>query len=80
MKNSFNVEILKTNKTLTTEEQNTFRLIFQPLLKLEGIISLCLEEEELFVEFDPTLIKLDSFKFMLIEAEFPLESETLMAS
>lgn len=78
MKDSFNVEILKPIKTLTTEEQNTFRLKFKPLLKLEGIKSLCLEAEELYVEFDPTLFNLDSFKFILIETGFPLELDAVL--
>jgi hypothetical protein len=78
MKNSFNVEILKANKTLTTEEQKAFRLKFRPLLKLAGIISLCLETEELYVEFDSTLFKLDLFKSILIEAGFPLELDAVL--
>ncbi len=78
MKNSFKLEILKTNKTLTTEEQNTFRLKFKPLLNLVGIMSLCLEAKELYVEFDPTLFKLDSFKLNLLETEFPLELDAVL--
>jgi hypothetical protein len=78
MKNSFNLEILKPIKSLTTEEQNSFRLKFKPLLKLGGLMSLCLEAEELYVEFDPALFKLDSFKFILIEAGFPLELDAVL--
>ncbi len=78
MKNSFNLEILKTNKTLTTEEQNTFRLKLKPLLKLDGIMSLCLEAKELYVEFDPALFNLDSFKQTLIKTGFPLELDAVL--
>jgi len=78
MKNSFNLEILKTNKTLTKEEQNTFRLKFKPLLELDGIMSLCLEAKELYVEFDPALSNLDSFKQTLIETGFPLELDVVL--
>ncbi|MBK5210306.1 MAG: hypothetical protein JJE44_12515 [Flavobacteriaceae bacterium] len=80
MKNSFKLKILKTSKTLTTEEQNAFRLKLQPLLKLDGIMSLCLEAEELYVEFNPTFFNLDSFKFILTDLGFPLEHEIKLVS
>lgn len=73
MKNSLNLEILKTNKKLTIEEQNTFRQKLKPLLNVSGIMALCLEDKELYVEFNPTLFKLDSFKQSLMKAGFPLE-------
>jgi hypothetical protein len=73
MKNSSNLEILKTNKKLTIEEQNTFRQKLKPLLNVSGIKALCLEDKELYVEFNPTLLKLDSFKQRLLKAGFPIE-------
>lgn len=79
MKNSFNLEILKINKNLTAEEQETFRQKFKPLLDISGIMSLCLESRELYVEFNPTLFNLDSFKFLLIELGFPLKHELVRA-
>lgn len=79
MKNSLNIETLEINKTLTIEEQNTFRMKFKPLLKLEGLISLCLEEEELYVEFDQSRFKLDSFKITLVEMGLPLKFEAILA-
>ena len=75
MKNSFKLKILKTSKTLTTEEQNAFRLKLRPLLKLDGIMSLCLEAEELYIEFNPTFFNLDSFKLNLTDLGFPMEHE-----
>ena len=75
MKNSFNLEILKINKNLTAEEQETFRQKFKPLLELSGITALCLEAKELYVEFNPILFNLDSFKLLLIELGFPLKLE-----
>ncbi|NDP27254.1 MAG: hypothetical protein GZ087_07495 [Flavobacterium sp.] len=80
MKNSFKLKILKTSKTLTTEEQNAFRLKLEPLLKLDGIMSLCLEEEELYVEFNPTFFNLDSFKLILTDLGFPLEHKIKLVS
>jgi hypothetical protein len=75
MKNLFKLEVLKTNKTLIAEEQNAFRLKFKPFLNIEGVISLCLEEEHLYIEFDPISFNLDSFKEILTAAGFPLEHE-----
>jgi hypothetical protein len=78
MKNSFALEILETNKVLTTEEQNAFRLKFKPLLKIAGIQSLCLEANELYVEFNPVLFNKDSFKLDLLEMSFPLELDEIL--
>lgn len=77
MKNSFKLEILKTNKDLTTKEQDTFRQEFKPLLDQTGIMSLCLEAKELYIEFNPTLLNLDSFKLKLIELGFPIKQEVV---
>lgn len=79
MKNSFNLKIVKTSKKLTTEEQNTFRQKLKPLLNVSGIMSLCLEDKELYVEFNPTSFNLDSFKQSLIVAGFPLELDAVRA-
>lgn len=77
MKNSLNLEILKTNKKLTTEEQNSFRQVLKPLLNISGIMSLCLEDKELYVEFNPTLLNINSFKPKLIELGFPIKLEVV---
>jgi len=73
MKNSFNLEVLKTSKTLTTEEQRSFRIKLKPLLEQDGVISLCLEADELYIEFDSTSFNLSLFKDILKDIGFPLE-------
>ena len=78
MKNSFNLEVLKTNKILTTEEQRNFLLKFKPFLNIAGIISLCLEEETLYIEYDPISFNLNSFKEILTAVEFPLKYENIL--
>lgn len=75
MKNLFKLEVLKTNKTLTAKEQNAFRLKFKPFLNIDGVLSLCLEEEYLYIEYDPKSFNLDSFKDILTDAGFPLKYE-----
>ena len=77
MKNSFKLEILETNKDLTTQEQETFRQEFKPLLNQTGLMALCLEEKKLYIEFNPTLLNLDSFKLKLIELGFPIKQEVV---
>ena len=77
MKNLFKLEVLKTNKILTTEEQSNFRLKFKPFLNIAGIISLCLEEEHLYIEYDPITFNLDSFKEILTAVGFPLGHEKI---
>lgn len=75
MKNLFKLEVLKTTKILTTEEQRNFRLKFKPFLNIAGIISLCLEEKHLYIEYDPISFNLDSFKEIITAVGFPLEHE-----
>ncbi len=75
MKNLIKLEVLKTNKTLTAKEQVDFRLKFEPFLNIDGISSLCLEEEHLYIEYGPKSFNLDSFKDLLTDAGFPLECE-----
>jgi len=75
MKNSFKLEVLKTNETLTAKEQNDFRLKLKPFLNIDGVSSLCLEEENLYIEYDPKSFNLDSFKDILKDAGFPLKYE-----
>ncbi len=75
MENSFKLEVLKTNKTLTTEEQSNFRVKFKPFLNIDGVISICMDEEHLYIEYDPLAFNLESFKEILKAVGFPLEHE-----
>jgi len=77
MNDSSNVAILKTNKKLTAEEQETFRRKFKPLVNISGIMSLCIEANELNVEYNSTQFNLDSFKLLLVELGFPLKLEVV---
>jgi hypothetical protein len=75
MKNSFNLEILKTNRILNKLEQDLFREKLKHLLTLEGIKSMCLEHKELYVEYNPNKFNIESFKAVLIDIGFPLEEK-----
>jgi hypothetical protein len=80
MKNLLNLEILKTNKTLSTKELMAFRLKFIPFLDIDGIASLCLEAEYLYIEFNQKKFNIDSFKRILTDTGFPLELEYKLVS
>jgi hypothetical protein len=80
MKNSLNLKVLKTNKILSTKEQNAFRLKFKPLVEQDGVISLCLEAKYLYIEFNPKKFNIDSFKRILTDTGFPLELEYKLVS
>lgn len=72
MKTLFNLESLKTNKSPTIKEQNSFRLKLKHLLAFDRIISLCIDEKNLYAAFKPTLFNLDLFKQNLLNNVFPL--------
>lgn len=80
MKNTFNLEVINTDRVLTSAEQQKFRVQLKKLLKLDGLISMCLETERLYVEFDPLLFSLGSFKSVLANIGFPLKQDLTLAS
>jgi hypothetical protein len=80
MKNTFNLEVINTGRMLTSEEQQKFRLRLNELLKLEGLISMCLDADSLYVEFNPQLFSLGSFKSVLSDIGFPLKHELKLAT
>ena len=75
MENLFKLEALKTNKTLTAKEHKAFHLKFKSFLNIDGVISLCLEQEHLYIVYDQKYFNLDSFKSVLTDAGFPLKHE-----
>ena len=75
MKNSNGFEIVKTNKNLTNSEQNNLRDLLRPLLNKEGIISMCLDNKSLFVEFNPEILTVNSIYELLEEKGFPVGFE-----
>jgi hypothetical protein len=80
MKNTFKLEVLNTKRVLTRNEQNKFRQHLKPLLKLNGLVSMCLEAESLYVEFNPELFDIATFKLVLSDINFPLDHKAKIAS
>lgn len=80
MKNSNRFEIVKPNKKLTNNEQNNCRDLIRPLLNKEGIISLCHDNENLFVEYNPEILTINSIYVFLAETGVPVGFEIKQAS
>ncbi len=71
--NSF--QIIKTNTVLTEEEQSGCRELLKDMLKQKGIISLCLDKEDLFVEYNPEILNVERIFLMLENIGFPTNKE-----
>jgi len=80
MKNTFRLEVLNTERVLTNDEQHTFRMKLKHLLKMDGILRLCLDDENLYVEIEPGVFNLDAFKSILTNIGFPVARNVKMAS
>jgi len=80
MKNTFRLEVLNTERVLTNDEQHAFRMKLKHLLKMDGIISLYLDDENLYVEIEPGVFNLDAFKLILTNIGFPVAGNVKMAS
>jgi hypothetical protein len=80
MKNTFKLEVINADRVLTSEEQKSYRLQLKQLLKLKGLVSMCLEAESLYVEFNPKYFNLGSFKSVLSDIGFPLNQDIKLAS
>nr|NQU90290.1 hypothetical protein [Bacteroidota bacterium] len=80
MKNTFKLEVMNTQLILTKIEQDAFKVHLKHLLKSKGMISMCVEAENLYVEFNPKLFNLESFKSDLKDIGFPLKQDINLAA
>jgi len=81
MKNiNYKLEVISTFRTLSAEEQNIIRGQLNQLNKFDGLISMCLESNELYVEFDPEKFNLSVFKLILSDIGFPITENFNIAS
>ncbi len=79
MKGSFNLEIINTKNTLSNNQQAYFRDRLKPLLKKEGIISICLDDSSLFIEYNPDVLDRALITDLLLENNISI-SEPLAKS
>lgn len=77
---TYNLEIIKSAKEISADEQTRLKKQLKVLLKQKGIVSLCLDSKYLFVEYNADYLALNDLAILLREAEFPLKSELKLAS
>jgi hypothetical protein len=73
MKESFQVAIIHTISSLSEVEQIHYRNQLRQLVKNEGIISICLDDKSLFVEYKPQTIGKKDIQRFLYDNEFPIK-------
>jgi hypothetical protein len=70
MNETYIVEIVDTNRVLNKNEQVFFRDRLKQLLEKEEIISICLDDKNLFLEYNQNKIDKASIKDLLLEYDF----------
>ncbi len=75
MKKANSFQIITTIMVLNEKEQSDCRVLLKDMLKQKGIISLCLDKENLFVEYNPEILNVEKIFTMLGNVGFPAEKE-----
>lgn len=73
MKKANSFIIIKTISVLTEKEQSECRVLLKDMLKQQGIISLCLDNENLFVEYNPEILNVEKIYQMMENVGFPAD-------
>jgi hypothetical protein len=73
MKESFSLEIISTKSALSNNQQADVRGRLKQLLKNEGIISICLDESSIFIEYKPDVLDKALPANLLLDYNFPLD-------
>lgn len=76
MKKKYSLKRQSTQKVLTEKEQNEFRLKLKGLSNFNGIESICLEAEELFIEYNPQKLNESIINSELTKINFPASNVT----
>lgn len=80
MKNSNQFKIIETSRELSEQEQSDCKELLKGVLQQKGIISLCLDNKSLFVEYNSEELDTEKIYDILDEAGFPVAFEISMAS
>ncbi|HYQ58985.1 MAG TPA: hypothetical protein VEP89_16700 [Draconibacterium sp.] len=75
-----NLKIIESGKVLSTNEQQEIKTRLRPLLKLDGVISLCLDSEYLFIEYKAQNISFKNLERLILETRFPAKQVSKLAS
>jgi len=72
MKESYDVEIVNTKGIMNSDQQALFRNHLKQLLNKEEIISICMDERSLFIEYNQNKIDKASIRDLLLDYDFPV--------
>ncbi|HFB62312.1 MAG TPA: hypothetical protein ENJ69_04945, partial [Bacteroidetes bacterium] len=75
MKRFNQLEVIHSRHLLSLKQQEQMRCRLQQLLKVTGIVSLCLDSQVLFVEYSDEFLDPGSIKRLLLEMGFPLKEK-----
>ncbi len=75
MKRFNQLEVIHSRHLLSLKQQEQMRCRLQQLLKVTGIVSLCLDSQVLFVEYSDEFQDPGSIKRLLLEMGFPLKEK-----
>lgn len=75
MKKANSFIIIEAISELTEKEQSDCRVMLKDMLKQQGIISLCLDKENLFVEYNPEILNVGKIFLMMGNVGFLADKE-----
>ncbi len=71
------MKIISTMSALSLDQQVFFREQLNRLGKNEGIISICLDNHSVFIEYNPYVLKKDLVMKFLLDIKFPFNEKTI---
>jgi len=77
MRKSNNLEIINTKYILSQNQQAHYRNRLKQLLKKEGIISMCLEDRSLFIEYTEDILNVITIRDLLSDIGFPMKEQLI---
>lgn len=80
MKTANSLQVIKAATPLEKKEQIAIRNRLKFLLGKDGIVSMCLDFENLYVEYNPNMYSVEKLKSRLREVGFPMGYPSKQAS
>lgn len=77
MKKSNSVEIIDTKFILSQKQQVRYRDRLKQLVKNVGIISICLDNESLYIEYTEDILNKASIRELLLDINFPMKKQLI---
>ena len=77
MKEKFELEIFSALHALNRNQQASFRKLMKREIKHNGILSICLESEFVFIECRSDILDRNSIMDLLLEIKFPIKENLI---